>query len=398
MGLKEKLKTAILKLRLKRPSFDIQQIKENMEMKRDEKKLVNDIEKELNQRTKRKEDIKKAINLGDIRKLRLKKEKKVREKYKLKSYLQKAGFAIDPKIVSKRLFNLCIIINLLVSAYVIYFFSTNYNYTIYYAIINMVLIWTVIFVVILLIVWLSFHVMLDLRIFHRKITIEMVLPDFLQLTSANIRAGMPIDQSLWYAVRPRFGVLAKEIELVAKETMGGVELKDALLSFGNKYDSEILRRSISMLIEGMEAGGEIGNLLNRIAMNISDSQILQKEMSANVTTYVIFIGFATLAAAPFLFALSSQLLAIMTALTSSVEIPSGVSISFSKIAIEKTDFMIYSVTSLLITAFFSAVIIAIIKKGSIKGGFKYIPRFIIITLIVYFTSLWAVNQLFANLI
>ncbi len=373
---------------------------DKIKSKKEEKDIITGIEKELEEKKRRKEEIRRSIELKDLRKLRVKKKKVKREKYKLRNYLQKAGLTVDPTALSKKLFNICIFINLLVSAYVIYFFSVNFNYTLYYAVVNMLVIWTIVFLVILLIVWLAFHVMIDLRIFHRKVTIEAVLPDFLQLTSANIRAGMPIDQSLWYAVRPRFGILAKEIELVAKETMGGVDLKDALISFSNKYNSEILRRSVSMLIEGMNAGGEVGELLNRIALNIHDSQIMKKEMAANVTTYVIFIGFATLVAAPFLFALSSQLLIIMTSLTSTVEVPSGIgmAVSFSKTAIERSDFMIYSIVSLLLTSMFSAMIIAIIRKGSIKGGIKYIPRFMMVVVAIYLLAAWALEKLFATLI
>lgn len=386
--------------KLKKPSINFKGAFEKLKKRKEEKAIISDIEKDLEEKRRRKEEIKRRIEMKDLRKLRIKRKKVKREKYKLKDYLRKAGLTIDPTAVSKRLFNICIFINLLVSAYVIYFFSVNYNYTLYYAVVNMFILWTVMFFVVLLIVWLAFHVMIDLRIFHRKVTIEAVLPDFLQLTSANIRAGMPIDQSLWYAVRPRFGILAKEIELVAKETMGGVDLKDALISFSNKYNSLILKRSVSMLIEGMNAGGEVGELLNRIALNIHDSQIMQKEMAANVTTYVIFIGFATLIAAPFLFALSSQLLTIMTTLTSTVNVPSsvGIGVSFSQTAIDRSDFMIYSITSLLLTAMFSAMIIAIIRKGNIRGGFKYIPRFMIVVVTIYLLASWALERLFATLI
>jgi pilus assembly protein TadC len=57
----------------------------------------------------------------------------------------------------------------------------------------------------------------DYKIYQRTKEIEEVLPEFLQLTSANISAGMTIDRALWFAVRPKFGVLAKEIEEVAKK-------------------------------------------------------------------------------------------------------------------------------------------------------------------------------------
>ena len=76
-----------------------------------------------------------------------------------------------------------------------------------------------------------------------------LLTRLMKLTSANISAGMPIDQALWFAVRPKFGVLAKEIEEVAKSTIAGADLQTALIDFTKKYNSKILKRSINLIIE-----------------------------------------------------------------------------------------------------------------------------------------------------
>ena len=246
--------------------------------------------------------------------------------------------------------------------------------------------------------WLILYVSLDLRIFRRRLELEQVLPDFLQLTSANIRAGMPIDRALWYAVRPRFGVLANEMEAVAKQTMSGTDLADALTEFTNKYDSKLLKRSISLLIEGLEAGGEVGELLDKIATNIQENQILRKEMSANVTTYVIFITAATIFAAPLLFAMAGQLLKIITEITSSIKLPESTAgpgsfgLSFGSIGIGASDFTIFAVISLLTTSLFSALIIATIRKGDLRAGVRYIPIFMGITVSLFFIANWVLDK------
>ncbi len=316
---------------------------------------------------------------------------KQRKKHMLRRYLEKAGLDVKEGKVAKLLFNACILINLLVSAYIIYFFAIKTEAGIFYILIMMALVWVVIFIAVIFLVWLLFYLMLDFRIFRRKMTIEEVLADFLQLTSANIRAGMPIDRALWFSVRPRFGVLAKEVEIVAKETMSGKELEKALTDFSRKYDSTLLSRSINLLIEGIRAGGEVGDLLNKISANISESRLMKKEMAANVTTYVIFITFATVVAAPVLFALSKQLLVIINSLVTSMERPAGAAVgglstAFSTLAIQPADFQLFAITMLTITAFFSASIIAIIKKGSIKGGFKYIPTFMVVAITIFYIA------------
>lgn len=338
------------------------------------------------------------------RKLQKQKKKKLmmeHRKNRLRYYLQRAGFVVEFHKISKIIFNLCVFLNLIISFYLIYRFSTDLKYGVLYVGFVMFLVWAVLFITLLLMLWLLFYFIIDLRIFKRRVGVEDVLADFLQLTSANIRAGMPIDRALWYAVRPQFGVLATEVEIVAKETMGGEDLEGALKRFAEKYDSLMLRRSINLLVEGIAAGGEIGDLLNKIAIDIQESRIMKKELSANVTTYVIFISFATIVAAPLLFALSSHLLFIVSNLMLKLDVPSGIttfSINLSGAGMSIKDFRIFAVTCLIITSYFSSVIIATIKKGEIKAGIKYIPIFIISTIALFLIFSVVISKLFGSII
>ncbi|MEK6891757.1 MAG: type II secretion system F family protein, partial [Nanoarchaeota archaeon] len=212
---------------------------------------------------------------------------------------------------------------------------------------------------------------------------------FLQLAASNINAGMTIDRALWYAVRPRFGVLAKEIEAIAKETMGGADLKESLEKFASRYDSTLLKRVVSMINEGIEAGGEIGELLNRIALDIQQQKSMLKEMSANVTTYVIFISFATVVAGPILFALSGVLIQVVSSLGTALggatiaAATSGIPLTFSGTGVTQSDFTIFASVSLMVTSLFSAMMVSTIKKGNIQSGIKYIPIFIAVSLILF---------------
>lgn len=311
-------------------------------------------------------------------------------KQRVKAYLDRAGLDINPQKLSKIIFNIAILINLLFSGYLIYHFSATYGITWSTVAASMIVLWVFVFVFLIFALWIMFYLAVDLKIFKRKLDIEEVLPDFLQLTSANIKAGMPIDRALWFAVRPRFGVLAKEIEMVAKETISGVDLKAALNKFAARYDSAILKRSISMINEGLEAGGEVGDLLNRIAINIQEQRSLLKEMSANVTTYVIFITFATIVAAPFLLALAGVLIAVVHNLgtvlggTKTAAVSAGLPLTFSGTGVTQHDFRIFSVVSLTLTSLFSAIMISTIKKGNVKSGLKYIPIFILVSITLYF--------------
>ncbi len=320
--------------------------------------------------------------------MKKKKEKKKRKNWSrkfLSDMLEKSGLNLTPKRVSRIIFNTAIIINLLITAYIIYRLAADETTTLTYLLVVTSILWVLFFAALLLLLWLLFYFFLDYMMYRRRVGLEEVFPDFLQLTSANIRAGMPIDQALWHAIRPNFGVLAKEMEDVAKETMSGTDLEEALKQFAQKYDSNLLKRSISLLIEGLNAGGEIGELLDRISTNIQESKMMAKEMSASVTTYAIFIGFASVLAAPFLLALSSQLLIIIKNIVASIDVTSsqGMMIGLSKVSVEQSDFRIFAYLTLSITSILSAAIVATIKKGNIKAGLKYIPMFLFASLLLF---------------
>jgi flagellar protein FlaJ len=322
-------------------------------------------------------------------KLAKKRIRKLKQKSGIEKHLQKAGIYITKHQLFNKLFNTALITNILITAFLIYFFSVNYGYPWLYVILMTVFVWVILFFGLLFVVYLAFYIFLDLKILQRKLDIEEVLPDFLQLTSANVRAGMPIDKALWFAVRPRFGVLAKEIETVAKEVISGEELNISLQRFADKYNSDLVKRSVNLMIEGIEAGGEIGELLNKISTDIQEARLVRKEMSADVMTYVIFITFAAIGAAPLLMALSYNLLSVIYMILGKVAVggaamaAANMPIQISRVSVQPSDFMIFSIIVLTITAFFSSLIVAIIQKGSVVQGLKYIPAFITVALLLF---------------
>jgi len=238
----------------------------------------------------------------------------------------------------------------------------------------------------------------------RKKQIEDLLSDYLLLVSANVSAGMTIDQALWYAVRKRFGILANEMEIVVKKTMSGERLNDALIEFTEKYDSDVLKRTFVLLIEGMESGGEVSELINKISWSVKENQIIKKEVASSVASYAIFILFAALVAAPLLFALSQKIIVIMSELTKNLDLSSissvktQIPISSLGGGINVDDFKRFAASSLVITSIFAAMIVSSVKTGTIKEGFKNIPIYIAISLILYLVISIVMNQFFTGII
>jgi len=327
-----------------------------------------------------------------------KKKKKRRITKILDETLEKSGYEIRGDAYQKKAKRAGVLVGIIITL-IISIAASIFSHPLYFSLSFMLLSFILISLLTYFLIIIGSFIFFDYIVYKRTKEIEEVLPEFLQLASANISAGMPIDRALWFAVRPKFGILAKEIEEVAKSNIAGEGLEQALETFTKKYDSKILRESMNLLIEGMRAGGEIGYLLNQIAANMQDIKIMRKEISASVMSYVIFITAASIIGAPFLLALSSQLLVVMTGIASSVNLDdsSGSSsstfkISMSADSISLGDFKIFAVVVLLFSSIFSAMIISVIRRGNTNESLKIIPVYILVSLVIFFLA----TLLFSN--
>ncbi len=323
------------------------------------------------------------------------------QKRVLSDLITKAGHAIDPDRLKRILFHATLAIIAVATVLVLVIAGLN-GANAGNILLFTLGVWTAVFAFVYLFCWMVVYLYLDIRIYRRTQELEEVLPDFLQLASANISAGMPIDRALWFAIRPNFGVLAKEIEEVAKATLAGEELKTSLMKFSDKYDSPTLKRSISILLEGLDSGGEMAELLNKIALNIQEMKILRKEMSASVATYAIFITFAAIVMAPILFGLATELLTIIVGITSTLDLgaSSGSMITLNMSSSTETikNFKIFSIVMLSISAVMSASIVSVIRKGKVKDGLRNLPIFVAVSLTIYFIAVWAMHRLLGGLV
>ena len=251
---------------------------------------------------------------------------------------------------------------------------------------------------------LGAYVLLQLRSDDRRRRVEEVLPDFLSLSAANVRAGMTVDQAMWYAAKPEFGVLADEVSIVAKKTFGGVPFNQAIDYLGNRFNSRPIRRAVALIKQGLASGGKLADILERTAEDARQMHVLRKEIAASLLMYVIFIVFAGALGTPFLFAISGKLVSMLSgvfaslpsASTSSFAAANTPFISASQPAISSADFFLFTILSCSMTAVFSSLIIGIISKGSKRDGIPYIPFLLVASLAVFFLASALLSSFLSN--
>ncbi len=317
---------------------------------------------------------------------------------KLRQYLQKAGIYKEIYDLFGILFFVSAIFGIIIHFILVYPLIISISPILigFVTFFSFSLITFLIVTVIILLVYFY----LDVVIFQRINQMEKVLPEYLQVVSTNVKSGMPIDKSLWRAIRPRFGILAFEMEIILKRVMTGHDLEDAIRSFVDKFNSPTLNRSFGLLLGELDSGGKISHILDDVVKNLKNTQKMKAELAASVITYMIFIGTIVIVISPALFALSFNLLTFMDSMINRVA-QTGVEIGGFAIGSSNIDldlFRLFSFSAVIIVAFLSSLIISIIERGNIKAGLKYIPIFVIGSVFSYVVFSIVLQAIFGNIV
>ncbi|NQV09262.1 type II secretion system F family protein [Candidatus Woesearchaeota archaeon] len=318
----------------------------------------------------------------------------------IREYLMKVGMDEVPYKFFGALFYISLVLTYFVYIYLLYpWLQQNMNS--FWFIVLTFLSWVGIQLSIVFMIIMVVYQYLELKIFNRTKKMEDILPEFLRYLSENLKGGMSFDKALWSSIRPRYGTLAEEMELVAKKVMSGYDVEEALKEFTNKYDSPMVKRAFNLIIEGMKGGSEIADLIERIESNLRETKILKQEMSATNTTYVIFMTVIVLFIAPALFGLSFNLLMVLRSiagsLTGTVGAVSNMPINLTDIKINPDTFKTFSIAALVVISTFSSMIISIIRRGNIRQGIKYIPIYAIVSVLSYLVFKAMLGNMFSGL-
>jgi len=229
---------------------------------------------------------------------------------------------------------------------------------------------------------------------------EDSFPDFIELMSSNLRAGMTIDKALILSSRKEFAPLDKEILSLGKDIITGREVSRALKDMADRIGSEKIHKTVNLIISGIRSGGNLSILLEETATNMRERNYVEKRAASNVLMYVIFIFFAVSIGAPLLFGLSSVLVEILTKILSSFPetqtANTGLPFSITKINITVNFIIYFAMSFLVVIDFLASLVLGLVSKGQEREGFKYTIPLIVMSLSVFFITRFAILRYFTT--
>ena len=117
-------------------------------------------------------------------------------------------------------------------------------------------------------------------------------PDLLRDLAHAKRAGLTLVDAFSLTTGGDYGVLTEGLKTIAYQLTWGVSFEDALRMFAKRHPTRTIKRSVEIIIEGYQVGGDVGEILKVAADDVTELRSLEKKRIADMSQYVL-ICYAT---------------------------------------------------------------------------------------------------------
>lgn len=127
-------------------------------------------------------------------------------------------------------------------------------------------------------------------IYVRRIQkIDGIFPDFVRDLAESRRAGMTFTKAILFSSKGEYGILTPEIKKISQQISWGGSVADALESFAQRVNTKSIRRTITLIIEASNSGGNVADVLDVAAKDAREIKMLEAERRTNMASYVVVI-------------------------------------------------------------------------------------------------------------
>jgi flagellar protein FlaJ len=123
----------------------------------------------------------------------------------------------------------------------------------------------------------------------RMAAIDGKFPEFLRDLAESKRAGMTLTQAVITASKGSYGALTPDIRKMAAQIEWGISFGEALERFAKRVKTPLIERSVSLIVQASDAGGNVVDILHAAAEDAREIQLLLRERKTAMSIYVMII-------------------------------------------------------------------------------------------------------------
>jgi flagellar protein FlaJ len=215
--------------------------------------------------------------------------------------------------------------------------------------------------------------------------LEAEFPALIRDMALSMKSGMTLKGAIAIAAGGEYGALTPAIRHVDNMMSWGVSFEEALLYFAKKYPTTLIRRTVSTIIEASRAGGEIGEIMESVAMDVAETKTLETRRSTETKPYLIICYLSFFVFLVVILVISHYFLPMMMEAAKAAagkSLPGGM----GQFAVSEADVALYKrlfFHALLIQGFFAGIISGKIGEGTAVAGLKHSVVFIVVAFVAY---------------
>jgi pilus assembly protein TadC len=195
------------------------------------------------------------------------------------------------------------------------------------------------------------------RIMKRVEEMEKNLPDAFFYLASSLRAGISFSEVLEELTTAKFGALTEEFRKTVSEIKKGRSTVDALRAFAvRNKKSMVLYRSMMIIIEALERGAPMGDVLIAVGNDVREILRIKQERKASTGMQMMFFIITSGFIGPLILAIVTQVMRSMGS-------------GFITLPVDTIKVIL--LVFVVIQAVISGLGIGVIREGKYTAGLKY---------------------------
>lgn len=203
---------------------------------------------------------------------------------------------------------------------------------------------------------------------NRQKELEVKFLEFVRSLVGSVKSGIPIPKAILQVADDDYGALTPYVKKLSNQIGWGIPVQEALVNFSNSTYNDVIKRSISIVIEAERSGGDIGNVLESISTSVVNVKKIKEERKAGVYSqivqgYIVFFIFIAI-----MLVLQLKLLPQLTGLSGSfslggLDLFGGIIGMGEQVNLDRIFFSL-----ILIQGFFAGIMVGKFSEGTLKQG------------------------------
>lgn len=196
---------------------------------------------------------------------------------------------------------------------------------------------------------------------------ELKFLEFIRNLVETVKSGTSIPKGILQVADKDYGALSPYIRKLAYQIEWGIPMHNALLIFSEDTENAVIKRSIAIMIEADQSGGNIADILQSVSTSVVNIKKMKEERKSSISSqiiqgYVVFVIFIIV-----MLVLQVMLFPKLGGITSELQGSASV-VGIKSGGVEKVNLDTIFFALVLIQGFFDGLVIGKFSEGDIKHG------------------------------